>query len=316
MDFILDAEIQSLLPTLDKEEHDQLEANILASLHVDPLVVLKIEGEPQKVLGDGHHRYHICTKRGIEFTTVVRKFASRELAIQWVIDNQLGRRNLTDERRSFYRGKEYLNKKPAAQRPENKSATVADLSAPAAQIAGKHGVSERTIHNDAAFPEAVDELPPKQKEAVWEGQSGRTKKEIAEGKKPILCDRCKRVGARMGCEKCAELRRDARKKKVEPGKSKPAENADLPKSVRSALADTWHADCASKLATLRRECKSAFSWSVYLDAAILDRLKEAEDLFLTAMPRKKCPDCKGQKKVGKENCKRCRASVYLASQVT
>jgi hypothetical protein len=109
MDFKIDPEIQALLTPLSSEEFDQLERNILDGLHVDPLVIIKIGRE--LILGDGHNRHSICLKHGIEFETRVKEMPSREAAIQWVIDNQLGRRNLTDERRAYYRGKEYLSKK-------------------------------------------------------------------------------------------------------------------------------------------------------------------------------------------------------------
>lgn len=94
----------------------------------------------------------------------------------------------------------------------------------------------------------------------------------------------------------------------------PSDNG-MPKSVNNALADTWHLDSARQLSALAKQCKSAFSWSVFLDPAILDHLKSAEEYFLSAAPRKVCPDCKGQKKIEKENCTTCRASGYVASQI-
>ncbi len=101
-------------------------------------------------------------------------------------------------------------------------------------------------------------------------------------------------------------------------KKKPPKNGEtpkLPKGVANALADTWHGDCARMLSKMRSQCKAAFSWSVYLDPAILDHLKLAEDCFLTAMPRIVCPDCEGQKIVDKKSCLTCRQGGYIASQV-
>lgn len=43
---------------------------------------------------DGHNRYEICTKHGIPYTTIQKEFADRDEAIQWIILNQFGRRNL------------------------------------------------------------------------------------------------------------------------------------------------------------------------------------------------------------------------------
>jgi transposase-like protein len=89
---------------------------------------------------------------------------------------------------------------------------------------------------------------------------------------------------------------------------------NLPKSVANALADTWHADCALLLSKMATQCKSAFSWSSWLDPAVLDHLKAAEDYFLTAVPKKVCPDCKGKKIIDNKACLTCRQGGYLASQ--
>ena len=89
---------------------------------------------------------------------------------------------------------------------------------------------------------------------------------------------------------------------------------DLPKDVANALADTWHLECARLLSKMTKECKAAFSWSSWLDGSVLDALKSAEQCFLAAAPRKVCPDCKGQKKIGKDPCQRCRHGGYLGAQ--
>ena len=232
MDFKLDAEIQTLLPKHSAEEYDQLEANILEGLHVDPLVVFKIEGA-DNILGDGYTRHSICTKHGIPFTTRTKKFPSREAALQWVIDNQLGRRNLTDERRAYYRGKDYLLQKqahgdtdrfPRGQNdPLGKTLEKSHIST-AEEVAEKHGVSPKTVKRDADFAEAVDALEPAAKETVLTGESGMTKEEVAARKK-ILCRHCERrlnknAPLIVNCEDCAELRK-VLKPKREPKEKEP-----------------------------------------------------------------------------------------------
>lgn len=49
-----------------------------------------------RILLDGHNRYEICTRLGIEFDTIEKDFEDRSLAIEWIIRNQFGRRNLTN----------------------------------------------------------------------------------------------------------------------------------------------------------------------------------------------------------------------------
>src|SRR5438128_796267 len=103
----IDPEIAALLPSLTSEELAELEVTLAAEGCRDRLVVWKETG----ILLDGHNRLAICEKRKIGDVTEEISLPDREHAIQWVIENQLARRNLTDERRAYFRGKEYLNKK-------------------------------------------------------------------------------------------------------------------------------------------------------------------------------------------------------------
>jgi N6-adenosine-specific RNA methylase IME4 len=86
----IDPEFQALIPPLAPEERQQLEANIIADGCRDPLVVW------DGVLIDGHNRYEICTRNGVPYSKVDREFESRGAVKVWMIDNQKGRRNLTD----------------------------------------------------------------------------------------------------------------------------------------------------------------------------------------------------------------------------
>jgi len=86
----IDEEFKALIPPLTKEEYAQLEENILADGCRDPLVLW------DGTLVDGHNRYEICTRHGIEFDTVPTEFNSRAEARLWIRKNQLGRRNLSD----------------------------------------------------------------------------------------------------------------------------------------------------------------------------------------------------------------------------
>ncbi|MGH2414456.1 MAG: hypothetical protein ACRDEA_12385, partial [Microcystaceae cyanobacterium] len=99
----IDPEFKSLIPPLSPQEKKQLEDNLLAYGCRDSLVVWK----DHNLLLDGHNRYEICQAQGIEFNTVEIELPEREAAISWIIDNQLGRRNLTPEAASYLRGKRY-----------------------------------------------------------------------------------------------------------------------------------------------------------------------------------------------------------------
>lgn len=83
----LKAWIEPLLP----EEFAQLEANILAEGCRDPIVVW------DGFILDGHNRYEICSRHRVPFATVEKTgLVTREDALVWMAQNQLGRRNLSD----------------------------------------------------------------------------------------------------------------------------------------------------------------------------------------------------------------------------
>jgi ParB family chromosome partitioning protein len=88
MEIQIDAEFKALIPPLALDELAQLEANILCDGCRDPLVVW------DGILIDGHNRYEICVRHGLPFETVEMAFEDREAAELWIIQNQMGRRNL------------------------------------------------------------------------------------------------------------------------------------------------------------------------------------------------------------------------------
>ena len=89
----VDPEFRALIPPLTQDEYNQLEQNILTHGCRDPIVLWR-----NKVI-DGHNRFKICLRHGIKYETVKLRFPSREEVRLWILDNQLGRRNLTDAMR-------------------------------------------------------------------------------------------------------------------------------------------------------------------------------------------------------------------------
>jgi len=83
-------EFKKLIPPLTVEEFKQLEQNCLD------------DGIREKIITwngfiiDGHNRYEIATRWNLEYQTESKRFKDEEDVIIWMIDNQNGRRNLTD----------------------------------------------------------------------------------------------------------------------------------------------------------------------------------------------------------------------------
>jgi N6-adenosine-specific RNA methylase IME4 len=97
-DIIIDPEFQTWIPPLLPEELTTLEESLLRDGCRDALPIWETEGK--SVLLDGHNRYTLCQKHGVEFRTTVITIKDRNHALLWIGENQLGRRNLTDGQRA------------------------------------------------------------------------------------------------------------------------------------------------------------------------------------------------------------------------
>ena len=90
MELIINPEFQNLIPPLSSEELSLLEVSLKHEGCRDPLVVWN------NTIIDGHHRYAICIKHNISFNVIEKTELETELDVEeWMIRNQIGRRNLT-----------------------------------------------------------------------------------------------------------------------------------------------------------------------------------------------------------------------------
>lgn len=99
----IDPEFQSKIPPLQFEEEQQLEQNIIAEGRLlNPIITWN------GYILDGHTRYRILKRHGfIKFEVEEIQLANKYEALAWICKNQLGRRNLSPERKKFLLGKEY-----------------------------------------------------------------------------------------------------------------------------------------------------------------------------------------------------------------
>ena len=102
----VDPHFEGLLPELAPEELTLLEESIRAEGIRDPIVLWN------DTIIDGHHRYRIAEKLGIDCRTRSMEFADQDEADIWVLTNQNARRNVTKAQQKTNRGKIYnLRKK-------------------------------------------------------------------------------------------------------------------------------------------------------------------------------------------------------------
>lgn len=99
MEIKINPEFERLIPPLAADEFAQLENLLLTEGIRDALVIARYpdeNAEETQHLADGHNRYRIATKHGLQYRTQIKDFASEDDVVIWIIDNQKGRRNLTD----------------------------------------------------------------------------------------------------------------------------------------------------------------------------------------------------------------------------
>lgn len=93
-------ELESLIPPLSNAEKELLTQSILSEGIRENLIVARVTdketGKAEEYLADGHNRYRIAEEYAISYCTETRDFESLSDVKLWMIDNQNGRRNLTD----------------------------------------------------------------------------------------------------------------------------------------------------------------------------------------------------------------------------
>ena len=95
-EIIIDLEFKSLIPPLTQDEYSLLDESIAESRNCYNPLIIWLDSEHNGILIDGYNCYEICNKYDVPFNVEFLDFNSREEAKLWIINNQLGRRNLSD----------------------------------------------------------------------------------------------------------------------------------------------------------------------------------------------------------------------------
>lgn len=180
-DLIIDPEFRDKIPPLSSDEFEKLEENILADGEVrEPLVLWS------RTIIDGHHRWAIIQKHPeIPYKVKQMTFEDKWAAIAWMCSNQLGRRNLTDEQKTYLLGKQYEAQKLTVGGDRKSSLQNEDLNGLRTKdiIAKQHGVGSSTVERAEHFAKGLDEAEAVSqgiREAVLTGTIKAPKKVISE----------------------------------------------------------------------------------------------------------------------------------------
>ena len=214
---VISPEFQQLIYPLTEQELEQLEKNILAEGVRDPLVVWK--KNDTLTLIDGHHRYRICKQHNIPFSIKEMEFTDTNQVKFWMINNQIGRRNLTPMQLSYLRGVRYnLEKKNSTENlNQYRTEKISDREKTAEKLAKEYNVTSRTIEGDGQFSKAIDkigEVDEKKKQDILSGKVKVNKGEIQQlanrsidqkGIDKITADKTKKRSARKPGAKINDL---------------------------------------------------------------------------------------------------------------
>lgn len=194
MELKVEREFQEKIPPLTEAEFDQLRENILNDGEVyEPIAVWN------GIIVDGHNRWKII-KEHPEIPYKIREmdFTDKWAAFDWMYQKQLGRRNLSDEQKTYLIGKLYESrKKSAGGNGSNQYVKRDEQNAQNGQVAKtdkeKHGVSgeialelnigRNTVRRAEHFAKGVDALndvSPEAAEKVLGGKTDLTKQDVSQ----------------------------------------------------------------------------------------------------------------------------------------
>jgi transcriptional regulator with XRE-family HTH domain len=174
-------ELRDFIPPLNQEEYGQLEQNIINYGCKDAILIWETtkekigqEGSPEPLylIIDGHNRYGICKKHGITFNIQLLQFSGIKEVKDFMIETQLGRRNLTPQQASFFRGLRYNNEKTEKGKYDRDEHKVQNepYATTAQKLAKEYNVSESTIKRDAAFAKGLVKLDDSLRNQILKGE--------------------------------------------------------------------------------------------------------------------------------------------------
>lgn len=212
---VIRKEFKELISALDPLELIQLEENILKEGVRDPLILWPVDNE--YVLIDGHNRFAICQKHGIDFPFKAISFQDKDEVEVWMVNNQMGRRNLTESQKSYYRGLHYNREKKQGRRVDltlDHSDTKSDPTAD--RIAKEYNVSPMTIKRDGQYSEGIkliEQENPKLKNEILLETSPIKRKQVqaiakkkkSKGRKVFHVDQMKPSATKMTPKSIAEI---------------------------------------------------------------------------------------------------------------
>jgi len=150
-DIVILDEIRDELFPLQDEEKRLLEESILKEGIREPLIVWIPQEGPykgKKILVDGHNRLDVAKRHNLKFKITIKQFSDLEEVLSWVVRNQLGRRNLTDEQKDTYMGSYTICKRKVMATLTDSLQVIKLITWKTLRLACKKKLHERIINQE------------------------------------------------------------------------------------------------------------------------------------------------------------------------
>lgn len=256
----IEKEFQEKIPPLTEAEFEQLRENILNDGEVyEPIAVWN------GIIVDGHNRWKVIQEhREIPYKIREMDFADKWAAFDWMYQKQLGRRNLSDEQKTYLLGKLYEARKHTrggtGANQFNKQSRQNDDTASGRtvkNIAKEQGVGAKTVERAEHFAKGIDraaEVDPKFKQEILSGEVKAHKAELAEIRK---------LGSDAEVKEAIEVIRNPEKKKEAVVSTKEVRNQFAKiRDVAKRMGQGNSANTFDDVLTLLNSASDDFIWKV------------------------------------------------------
>lgn len=189
-DLKIDPELRDLLPPLTDEEFKKLEKNIIDNGFDRNFPIMVWNG----FIADGHNRYSICKKYNIEPVVGTLAYETKDEVMEWMLDIQLGRRNLSpiqriavaEKYRPIYERQALLNKQLAMQmarknNPKNANEQFTENLPQTENIDARNPTTDKKLSDIANVSEKTYRMGAK----ILQSDDEQLKQEVLSGQKSI-----------------------------------------------------------------------------------------------------------------------------------
>jgi hypothetical protein len=167
-EFKINKDVQALFRPLTQEEDKLLGKSIQMEGVRDRIIVWREKDE----IIDGINRYRWARHWKQAYEVEYKNFETLDEVIDWCIDNQFGRRNLSELQDQYRIGRRYESEKQkhGGQIPGRGILQNEESLSTVEKIAKEENVSKSTVERAGAVARAIDSAPPEDKPDILAGK--------------------------------------------------------------------------------------------------------------------------------------------------